>query len=334
MTVGKRTRSPVTAASGRWRGRTAESGSKSAVVAAAALLLLARTTLAATFLDSIISFRPGTGAGFGQDQIPAIIQGPPQGGSLVQGGLDVLSLGNGGEVVVRFGTTVCDGPGPDFVVFENAFHAGTSEGPVFVEAGIVAVSPDGESFTTFPYDAETFGGLAGRTPVLSNSQNGIDPTNPALAGGDPFDLATIGADRVDYLRITDGGEAIADPGNRVPPGNSGGFDLDAAVVLNPCDAEVTPTPTLTASPLSSTPTPTATATATATRASGVVGDVNGDGEVDSLDEAQLVAEMFDGDGDRVEDVAGGQVTSDAAVDVNGDGAVTAADLLISAIGGL
>lgn len=286
------------------------------------LLGLAHAASAGTFIDAVIRFTPGDAAGFGADELPRIVQGPPRGGSLTEGSLDTVALGNGGVIVLGFEAAICDGPGPDFIVFENAFHAGSPSGPIFVEAGIVAVSPDDVTYTTFPYDPVSFIGLAGRSPVLSNPDNGIDPFDPVAAGGDAFDLATLGVGRVSFVRITDPGTTIADPGNRVPPGNSGGFDLDAIAVLHPCSEPIaTPTPAFT-------PTPTATATATSTPpATTSAGDADGDGEVTVADRVWAEGELFDGDGQEAADVAGGSIPSTSGVDANDDGFVTAADLI-------
>jgi len=114
----------------------------------------------------------------------------------------------------------------------------------------------------------THTGLAGQTPVLSNPDNGIDPLDPLVSGGDTFDLASVGLAWAAYVRITDPGASIPDPGNMIPPGTSAGFDLDAIAALHACDpgAMPSPTPTHTEVPatLMSTPTRTATATWTAT----------------------------------------------------------------------
>lgn len=215
---------------------------------------------AGPFIDAVVQFVPGRNTGFGQNRFPSIVLGPPEGAGALQGSLDVLSLGHGGEIVVRFDPPlICDGPGLDFIVFENPFHAGSPSGPIFAELGIVAVSQDGVTFRTFPYDPATWQGLAGQTPVYANSQNGVDPADPNMAGGDAFDLAEVGFAWAAFVRITDAGDTIDDPGNHVFPGNSAGFDLDAIVAIHPCDPEVMPslTPTLVA-PL--TPTPSASAT--------------------------------------------------------------------------
>src|SRR6185369_14126 len=146
-----------------------------------------------SFADAVHAYTPGTNGGFGADNLPEIVLGPPRGSGPVQGSFDVVALGIGGSMVLRFDLPViCDGPGADFTVFENAFHSGTPTGPVFAEYAFVAVSQDGVNFVQFPHNAVTHTGLAGQQPVLSHPDNGIDPLDPAVSGGDPFDLSTVG----------------------------------------------------------------------------------------------------------------------------------------------
>lgn len=77
------------------------------------------------FVKSSPSHQFGPGQSAGQLQFPAPILGPPRGAGSSQGSLDVVALGNGGQVTLAFGQTrIVDGPGPDFIVFENAFFAG------------------------------------------------------------------------------------------------------------------------------------------------------------------------------------------------------------------
>jgi hypothetical protein len=210
--------------------------------------------------------------------------------------------------------------------------------------------------------------------VLSNPPNGIDPTDPSVSGGDSFDLADVGLAWAAYVRITDPGAAIPDPGNLVPPGTSGGFDLDAIAAVHACvpGATETPTPTATVAPPatptptpsasptrassptltatpepsptssptpapSASPTPSSTAAPSPTPTSAVQttptppasdpGDVDGNGAVDSRDLSQLVAEIFDGDGDRAEAMFGGEVASFAGTDATADGRVSIADAI-------
>jgi len=284
------------------------------------------------FADAVASFMPGTGAGFGADELPGVVLGPPRGAGLVQGSFDVVSLGNEGVIVLRFDLPlICDGPGPDFTVFENAFHAGTPSGAVFAEYGIVAVSQDGEHFVEMPYDAVTHAGLAGQTPVLSAPDNGIDPLDPSVSGGDSFDLSAVGLPWAAYVRITDPGAAIPDPGNQLPGGTQAGFDLDAIAALHACDPGVSASPTPTSTLISeATPTPSATIEPTA-----VPGDLNGNGRVDAADLRQLIAELYDGDGDDVADAGGSTIASGPEADVNGDGRITAADIpAIGVVAGL
>ncbi len=91
------------------------------------------------FISCILSFDPGAGAGFGQDHFPAVVYGPPVGAGTAQGGVDVLSLGGGGEIVLGFGgNAIVDQPGADFIVFENAFYAGGDPTAPYAEPGVVS----------------------------------------------------------------------------------------------------------------------------------------------------------------------------------------------------
>ncbi|NBD12522.1 MULTISPECIES: cell surface protein [Corallococcus] len=180
------------------------------------------------FADRIVSFTPGAGAGFGQSQLPGIVLGPPQGAGAGSGSLDVLSLGRNGVIILEFtDIAVTDGPGVDLLVFENAFLK--PSGKPFAETGVVAVSDDGVTWHEFPCAssdvANDFPGCAGVKPVYSSPGNGISPTDPAVAGGDGFDLADVGLTRARFVRIRDSGA-------NGYAGISGGFDLDAVAVVN------------------------------------------------------------------------------------------------------
>ncbi|MFO1518198.1 MAG: hypothetical protein U1F57_00815 [bacterium] len=145
------------------------------------------------FMDEVISFHPGPHAGFGSDRFPQIVLGSPKGAGLSFGGFDVLSLGVGGEIVLKSDTPILDETGPDFIVFENAFYAGGNPNAPFAEPGEVAVSQDGIHFIAFPCastdSVNHYPGCAGVHPVFANPDtNSISPTDPAVAGGDAFDL--------------------------------------------------------------------------------------------------------------------------------------------------
>lgn len=181
----------------------------------------------------------GAGAGFGQAFMPGVIQGGPQGGGSSGGSQDVLSLGEGGEILLSFGPyDIVDGPGPDFIVFENPMLMGPYQS--FAEPALVGVSAKGTGagdFADFPCDlsktqgdAQTktwaFPGCAGIKPVLANvKSNAISPVNPLEAGGDAFDLSTLSAKQARYLRLRDAGVSKMGATSR-------GFDLDAVVLVN------------------------------------------------------------------------------------------------------
>lgn len=174
------------------------------------------------------AFTPGEGAGYGMDKLPDIVYGEPKGGGLVMGGTDVLSLGAGGEIIVGFGgNSIVDGPGVDFIVFENAFYAGGDPTKPWRELGEVSVSEDGEVFTAFPCASEAypFEGCAGWRAVVAGSGAGVSAFDPEESGGDPFDLEAIGVLTARFVRIKD----LAISG--LAP--SAGFDLDAITIVNP-----------------------------------------------------------------------------------------------------
>jgi hypothetical protein len=175
------------------------------------------------FADEVIAFTPGPTAGFGQSELPCVVLGPPEGAGATAGSLDVLSLGDQGSIVLAFDdVALVDGPGPDLLVFENAI-------PGFAEPGFVAVSEDGSDWHEWPCEPQNEDGgylhCAGIHPVLSNSTNGISPTDPSVAGGDAFDLADLGVTRARYVRVRDSGFSHYG-------GTTGGFDLDAIAAVN------------------------------------------------------------------------------------------------------
>ncbi|KIG14933.1 Cell surface protein [Enhygromyxa salina] len=180
------------------------------------------------FADALVEFTPAASSSFGHDRLPEIVLGAP-------GGLyDVASLGCEGSIVIGFDAPgIIDGPGVDLIVFENPF---TED---FPEPGEVSVSEDGVEWWVFPCDPVTLAGCAGVTPTLALPGSGLDPTDPAVAGGDGFDLSTLvgGPAQVEFVRVRDrsrehweplGGLSYCDPGNQ----GAGGFDLDAIVSVH------------------------------------------------------------------------------------------------------
>ena len=170
------------------------------------------------FATSIVTYVPGDGAGFGQESLPDIVLGPPLGAGENAGSLDVLTLGHEGLIVLAFDIPIVDGVGPDIIVYENPFIG-------FPETGIVSASEDGQTWYTWDCDSanedDLFPGCAGVTPSLSHPDNCIDATDPAVAGGDHFDLADIGLETANYIRVQDSGA-----------NEFGGFDLDAVAIVH------------------------------------------------------------------------------------------------------
>ena len=157
----------------------------------------------------------------------------------------VLSLGDGGSVVLTFPVPLIDGPGPDFAVFENGFSDG------FLELATVEVSSNGSNFFPFPCFSET------QTETQTGPFDTLDARNlHNLAGkyragfGTGFDLSELkGISQLDlsavaFVRIRDvvgcldpaygtkdsEGRLINDPWPT--DFESGGFDLDAVAALH------------------------------------------------------------------------------------------------------
>jgi len=136
---------------------------------------------------------------------PSLAVNGVRGGGDGGGSLDVYSIEYGGHLVLSWdGQRVRNGPGVDFVVFENPFVFG---GGTFMDHAVVELSRDGETWVAFPHDYvapdETmyssdpshWSGFAGVEPVrLHAEDHPVDPFDAAAAGGDRFDLAALDAD--------------------------------------------------------------------------------------------------------------------------------------------
>lgn len=183
------------------------------------------------YATEVVSFEPGEGAGFNADRLPDIVVGPPDGErGATAGTLDVLSLGDGGEIVVGFGDReIVDGDGADFIVYENAFWESGDPDKVWAELGEVSVSVDGEEWHTFECDYAIdddppYDGCAGWTPTFRFDPDEQLPPDPEVTGGDAFDLSELGVGRARYVRIRDVWGKGAGP--------TQGFDLDAVGVIH------------------------------------------------------------------------------------------------------
>ena len=185
------------------------------------------------FITTVVSFSPGPCAGFGGSEMPAIIEGPPVGRGLLKGSFDVVTLGIGGEIVVSFEpNAIVDGPGPDFIVFENAFYAGGSSTQPAADPGEVSVSEDGVTWKTYectPGSEAPYGKCAGWHPVHSAPDNEISPLDPGAAGGEAYDLSELGIAKARFVRIRDKSNAACEG---EPKPNNIGFDLDAIALIH------------------------------------------------------------------------------------------------------
>lgn len=203
--------------------------------------------------DTVISVDYGTNAGYGQSIFPSVVLGVPKGGGGNQGSLDVLSLGIGGSIILKFlDEIIVDAPGPDIIIFENPFFVGGDTNNVYVEAARVELGGAIEELISYPFNfipelepvgnPKKFVGLAGVHPVYSC--DGVpDPRDPSAAGGDLFDLAVVDLQNVRYVHIIDcgtdthdgDGDLVVDPGfDRLP---QAGFDLDAVVAIHWTEAQ-------------------------------------------------------------------------------------------------
>lgn len=187
------------------------------------------------FATGVVSFTPGACAGFGLPGMPGVVLGPPVGAGATAGGLDVVSLGFEGEIVLSVApNAIVDGEGTDFVVFENAFWAGGDMAKPNAELAEVSVSDDGTTWKAFPCTpgpSAPYGTCAGWHPVASTPGNGISPVDPRVSGGDPYDLADVGMTHARFVRIRDLG-TVACPTSPGSKPNTVGFDLDAIAVVN------------------------------------------------------------------------------------------------------
>ncbi|MEM6292685.1 MAG: cell surface protein [Myxococcota bacterium] len=184
------------------------------------------------FADCIESFEPGPDAAFGHEGLPDIVLGPPVPDPGGGGSLDVASLGCGGVITLFFDPPgIVDGPGDDFVVFENPFATGDE---TFAEPARVLVSDDGRVWFAFDCQLDGQGtwppaGCAGVNPVIPIDADAL-AADPTQAGGDGFDLADVGLSEARYVRLVDVSEAHYG-GPTWCTGSPAGFDLDAIAAV-------------------------------------------------------------------------------------------------------
>lgn len=160
----------------------------------------------------------------------------------------IVSLGDSGVAVIQFANPILNGPGADFVVFENGFNVSANND--FVELAFVEVSSDGSHFFRFPAVSKT----NSATQVASYGTMDVALINN-LAGkyvgnyGTPFNLddlpesTLLDKSNITHVKIIDVIGSIYGVVSKDSLGNiindpyatnfaSGGFDLDAVGVIH------------------------------------------------------------------------------------------------------
>jgi hypothetical protein len=216
------------------------------ILALALFCALAHPVLAVPFAAEVVSYTPGTNIPSGYDDPTASLGSPGRAPDLF-GEItpfntpyradDVVSIGAGGELVVRFDHRVADDSanayGIDLLIFGNAFlgmdfETGLADGTIFAEPARVAVSQNGVDWIDVPLFADAlFPTLAYQNPNGPFGSGGTNPTcytcpvDPSLSaasfagldvsqiaalyggsgGGLGIDLGALGLDWIEYVRV-------------------------------------------------------------------------------------------------------------------------------------
>ena len=160
-----------------------------------------------------------------------------------------VSLGDGGSITLGFPVAIENGPGPDFIVFENAFDFG---GVVFAELAFVEVSTDGVTFVRMPSISRIDRPLGAFDGITSDETYNLAGN---FVGGTGFDLEDVAQtpeaagglvdpNFIRFVRVVDvigdctnassvdaNGNAVCDP--YPTPIASSGFDLTGVAIMNP-----------------------------------------------------------------------------------------------------
>jgi hypothetical protein len=237
-------------------GLMSRRGRSAAFVFSLSGLLLAPPVLLAQakslFATRVVAFDTRNQAG-GGIFVPANALGAPDGTDP----LAVHSLGVGGWLTLGFDVVITDGPGADFIVFENSFAV---QGRLFAEVMQVEVSSDGNEWAQFasayqgaqtshPFatsHAGVFRGLAGVKPTrAAPTLPAVDPRDVVEAGGDAFDLADLAGHpqvlnrKVDlaairFVRLVDvvAGTTLDSRNIPIQDPTAGSADVDAVAVIH------------------------------------------------------------------------------------------------------
>lgn len=238
---------------------TVRCGARAAVALAAGLLFTSSSASAGDFrfANEVISFNAGMGGANGYDN-PLVTLGSPErftGEGIFPGVVspfnpawgtnEILSLGAGGHITVRFDAPIVDSPnnpyGIDFIIFSNTgfiddnFPQGIVGGLFGDDGGIIEVSANGVDwvevsgmganalFPTMGYlDSGPYDDTAGSietdftrplNPALTMSDflgqdyDGVRALYDGSGGGTGIDLAGTGLSSISFIRISNPGGA-------------------------------------------------------------------------------------------------------------------------------
>lgn len=167
-------------------------------------------------------------------------------------GNGIISLGDGGVAVLHVYHPVKNGPGFDFVLFENGFiDQSLDTGAAYLELAFVEVSSDGIHFFRFPSSSYTdtisqlgpFGAI--RAEKINNlAGKYISPFGTPFNLDEVPDDSLLNKDAVTHIRVVDAVGSLHDSfctrdaaGHKIndpwpTPFPSSGFDLDALGIIH------------------------------------------------------------------------------------------------------
>ncbi len=165
----------------------------------------------------------------------------------------ILSLGNGGSIVLEMDDAIVNKPGPDFAVFENGFEFNG----IFAELAFVEVATTTNAWARFPVTSFSTNSLAAFATINATHVDGVAGKH-ALEYGTPFDLAwlindtnvlsgAVNLQQITYVRIVDvegGGVSVDQFGHAIYDsfaiGNASadGFDLRGVGVIHTAGASL------------------------------------------------------------------------------------------------
>ena len=234
----------------------------------ALMMLVCQASLANPWADYVVEFNQSIGQHVGNPQFsdPAQALGPPTGGGTNwQNNSSVVSLGQGGDIVLGFNEPVVDDPlnpeGYDFIIFGNAFWlSGDPYHNKYIEPAYVEIAQDIDQ--NGEYDPEVDGpfylilppskapselvptqigggyNLTGDTGDTITPLAGYADISPTLVLGD-IDVDNIedipGMDPADFYTVPDRHSDLVDTSTwEIDPGSCGGdaFDIKWAVEVD------------------------------------------------------------------------------------------------------